>query len=333
MLRIATFNVENLDASADEVDPELERRVPVLRHAFSRMAADIICLQEVHGQELPEHTSSSPKRVLSALDTVLAGTRYAAYARATTLTDGVPYNERNLVVLAAPSLTIEAFDQHRNSHVETLLYRKVTATDPPDDEAKDVTWERPILHVQVQVPGLGRLHVLNLHLKSRLSSRIPGQSRGPYSWHSAAGWAEGYFLSSIKRVGQALEARLILDEIFDAEPEANIVVCGDFNAEPGEVPVEAICGRVENTNNAALRSRVLVPCSRGIPMSVRFTHLHHGHGNLLDHVLVSQSVLPFLRHAEIHNENLPDESLPSSADSKFPESDHAPFIATFEGIG
>ena len=333
MLRIATFNVENLDASEDDDNPELERRIPVLRSAFLRLDADIVCLQEVHGQELPDHTANSPSRDLSALDAVLEGTAYAEYSRAMTLTEGVPYNQRNLVVLAAPALTIEAFDQHRNSHVPTLMYRKVTATDPPEADAKDVIWERPILHAQITVPNLGRLHVLNLHLKSRLSSRIPGQSRGRFAWNSAAGWAEGYFLSSIKRVGQALETRLLVDEILDAEPNANIVVCGDFNAEPGQVPVEAICGRVENTNNSELRSRVLVPASRGVPESVRFSHYHHGEGNLLDHLLVSQNLLPFLQRAEIHNENLPDESLPSRSDSKFPEADHAPFVAEFDRIG
>ena len=106
----------------------------------------------------------------------------------------------------------------------------------------------------------------------------------------AAGWAEGYFLSSIKRVGQALETRILLDNLFDDEPEANVLVCGDFNAEPGQVPVEAICGRVENTGDPDLRSRVLVPCSGAIPKSVRFSHYHHGHSNLLDHMLISQSL-------------------------------------------
>jgi len=150
-----------------------------------------------------------------------------------------------------------------------------------------------------------------------------------YTWGSAAGWAEGYFLSSIKRVGQALETRILIDDLFDQNSEANILVCGDFNAEPGEVPVEAIAGRVENTGNPALRSRVLIPCSRSIPESVRFSHYHHGHGNLLDHMLISQSLLPHLEHADIFNENLHDESLPFTFDTKYPESDHAPFVAQF----
>ena len=116
---------------------------------------------------------------------------------------------------------------------------------------------------------------------------------------------------------------------FDKDSEAKILVCGDFNAEPGEVPAEAISGRVENTNNPKLRSRVLLPCSRGIAESIRFSHYHQGHRNLLDHMLISQSLLPYFRSAEIYNENLHDESLPFTSDIKYPESDHAGFVSEF----
>lgn len=326
-MRIATFNIENLDDKEGGSTPPLAARVPVLRKFLSRLNADILCLQEVHGQELPDHTSSNPSRNLAALDSVLAGTPYAHYHRAHTVTsDNVPYNERNLVVLTR--YPILATRQYRNDHIPELQYRKVTAN-PPEPDARDLGWERPILHATLDHPILGGLHVINLHLKSRLATNVTGQKVNNYTWRSAAGWAEGYFLSSIKRVGQALETRVLIDSLFDLNPDANILVCGDFNAEPGEVPVEAIAGRVENTGNPDLRARVLVPCSSAIPRSVRFSHYHHGHGNLLDHMLLSQSLLPHFEHATIHNENLHDESLPFMSDTKYPESDHAPFVAQF----
>jgi exonuclease III len=123
---------------------------------------------------------------------------------------------------------------------------------------------------------------------------------------------------------------MLLDELFEAEENASIIVCGDFNAEPGEVPVEAIAGRVENTNNEELRGTALVSCSRSIPETIRFSHYHHGRGNLLDHMLMSQALLPHFQHAAIYNETLHDESLPFAFDRKYPESDHAPFVAEFD---
>ena len=328
MLRIATFNIENLDNQADDKNPPLAERVGVLQKTINRLQADLLCLQEVHGQELPQHSSSHPQRDLAALDAVLVNTRYQHYERVHTLTsDGVAYDKRNLVILSR--FPISAWYQYRNDKINELQYRKVTAR-PEETEARDLGWERPILHAIVEHPQLGRLHIINLHLKSRLASNVSGQKVNSYTWASASGWAEGYFLSSIKRVGQALETRTLVDEIFDDDIEASIIVCGDFNAEPGEVPVEAICGRVENTNNAALRKRVLIPCSYTVAESIRYTHLHQGQGNLLDHMLISQSLLARLGGVEIHNENLHDESLPFSFDTKFPESDHAGFVASFD---
>ena len=328
MLRIATFNIENLDNLADDKNPSLPERVAVLQKTIRRFNADILCLQEVHGQELPEHTSSHPKRELSALDAVVQGTQYEQYARAVTLTTaGVPYDKRNLVILSRSPIT--AWYQYRNDKIDELQYRKVTAQ-PAETDARDLGWERPILYTIIQHQQLGTLHVINLHLKSRLASNINGQKTDSYTWASASGWAEGYFLSSIKRVGQALETRTLIDEIFDDNIDANIIVCGDFNAEPGEVPVEAICGRVENTNNVALRARALIPCSQSVAKSIRYSHLHQGKGNLLDHILISQPLLARLHGVEIHNENLHDESQPFSFDTKYPESDHAGFVAAFK---
>lgn len=324
-MKIATFNVENLDNQPNSNNPSLEIRAPILRSELERLDASIICLQEVHGQETPNHTPNNPDRNLSALKFVLSGTKFEDYHQATTLTsDGVPYDKRNLVVLS--KYPIKSINQYRNSHIDHLQYKKVTAI--PKEDAKNITWERPILHTEIEISDNETIHVINLHLKSRLSSNISGQKED-YSWKTAAGWAEGYFLSSIKRVGQALETRILIDKIFDLEPKANIVVCGDFNAEPGEVPVEAICGSIENTNNPKLQSRSLIPCSRAIPDSVRFSHLHHGTKNLLDHMLISQSLLSAFKNADIHNENLHDESLPFTFDTKYPESDHAAFVGEF----
>jgi len=170
-MRIATYNMENLDDKAN-LNPSLNARIPVLRTVLNRLQADVLCLQEVHGQELPDHTSNNPSRDLSALDAVIEGTSYQQFHRANTVTtDNVPYNVRNLVVLSRhPILDTQ---QYRNDHIPELQYRKVTAH-PAEPEAKDLGWERPILHVTIDHPQLGELHVINLHLKSRLSSNIPG---------------------------------------------------------------------------------------------------------------------------------------------------------------
>lgn len=320
--RIATFNLENLDDRPGR-RPTLAERIALMRPQLARLGADILCLQEVNGQE----EAGQPRRLL-ALDALLSGTPYAAYHKVSTTTaDGSQvYDERNLVILSRLEIAEHAL--YRHDFADAPRYRKVTAQ-PREEGAGDITWERPILYAKVMLVADTALHVINLHLKSRLPSSIPGQKRSSYVWRTAAGWAEGFFLSSMKRVGQALETRILIDRLFDEDEQALILVCGDFNAESEEVPVEAICGAVENTGNPDLTGRVLVPCENTVPTSTRYSLLHHGKGRMIDHLLVSRRLLQFYRGTQVHNEILHDESVGFATDKKYPESDHAPVVAQF----
>ncbi|NJA05295.1 endonuclease [Methylococcaceae bacterium WWC4] len=315
-MRIATFNLENFDddPNAPEV---LAGRIAAMRPQLERLRADVLCLQEVNGQP----------RTLSALDSLLADTAYAAYHRTSTLTAGnLPYDVRNLVILSRWPILDRR--QIKHDYTAAPLYQKVTAT-PPETTAKPVTWERPILYARLDLGSGAELHVINVHLKSRLPATVDGQMQDQYTWKSAAGWAEGYFIASMKRVGQALEVRRLLDSLFDADPQARIAVCGDFNATVGEVPLEAICGAVENTGNAKLAGRTLLPCEFSVPESARFSLYHRGKGEMLDHILISRALLKNYRGAEVHNEALHDESVAFATDKLYPESDHAPVVAEF----
>jgi endonuclease/exonuclease/phosphatase family metal-dependent hydrolase len=322
-LRIATFNLENFDDKPGG-KPSLDDRIAVMRPQLIRLNADILCLQEVNGQE----ESGQPRRLL-ALKKLLQGTPYADFNIVSTVTgdNKQAFDERNLVILSR--FEILEHQQYKHKFAPPPLYRSVTAN-PPDAEAKEVSWERPILHAKIKLPGDRILNAIAVHLKSKLPTLIAGQQVNNYTWKTASGWAEGFFLSSIKRVGQALETRILIDRLFDADEDAQIVVCGDFNAESDEVPIEAIRGDIENTGNGKLAKRVMVPCEQSIPEPSRFSLLHNGKGRMLDHLLVSRMLLAHYRGSEIHNELLHDESLAFATDILYPESDHAPVVAQFE---
>lgn len=72
----------------------------------------------------------------------------------------------------------------------------------------------------------------------------------------------------MKRVGQALEARVLIDQIFDSDPNALIAVCGDFNTSSDQVPVKTTAGHVEDTGNVDLAKRALFSCENDIPESM-----------------------------------------------------------------
>jgi predicted extracellular nuclease len=324
-LRIATFNLENWDETEPGARPTLEERIALMRPQIKRLRADIVCFQEVHGQE-----RVGEPRDLHALRALLAETDLSGADVVSTMTQkGEVFDVRNLVV--ASNLPIVSATQYRNDLITAPEYRRLTA-EPPDDDARTIRIERPIQHVVIDIGEDGLqtqlLHVINVHLKSKRPSNIPGQFEDR-AWKSASGWAEGFFLSSLKRMSQAVEVRWLVDQIFDDDPDAWIVVAGDFNAEPSEVPVLAIRGDVESTNNPDLAGRVLVPIEQTVPEPSRFTLLFQGRGEMIDHMLVTRRMLACYRGSEIHNEILHDESLDFARDDKFPESDHAPMVATF----
>ena len=320
-LRIATFNLENLD-DGPGVSPPLAERVVIMKPQLERVNADILCLQEVHSQ------GATGNRTLSALDTLLVGTQYAGFHRAVTqTTSGQLYDQRNLVILSRFAITQTQII--RDSDGPQPSYQMVTAV-PTDTTANALSWERPLLYVHIDLGQGKTLHLINVHLKSKLATNIPGQKLNNYTWKTVSAWAEGSFISSMKRVGQALQARMLIDNIFDQQGnDALIAICGDFNAEADEVPLRAIIGPVEETGNPAHSPRIMIPCENNVPPSARYSLFHLGKGNMLDHIIASRPLIRYFREAEIHNEALPDESGAFRTDVQFPESDHAPVIAEF----
>jgi len=300
--------------------------VPVLRAQLLRLDADILCLQEIAARHDGDKHAA---RRLCALDTLLEGTPYAAFERAVSTTrDGHgPLDVHNLAVLSRLKLT--SHRQYWHDLVSPIDYRVATAL-PAAAGATAIEWERPVLHATIAAPGGRSLHVFNLHLRAPLAAFIPGQKESAFAWHTASGWAEGFFLAAVKRAGQALEARRAVDALFDQDPDALIVVCGDMNAEEREMPLRILRADASDTGSSALANRALVPLEHALPETRRFSVLHGGRHVMLDHVLVSRALFAQYRTVEIYNEMLEDEAEAGTRAPISPGSYHAPVVATFE---
>jgi endonuclease/exonuclease/phosphatase family metal-dependent hydrolase len=325
-LRIATFNLESLD-DRPGATPPFAARVAALRPMLERLAADVLCVQEVHARH--DADKHAPRR-LAALETLIETTRYAGYHLVTSRArDGHgPLDVHNLAILSR--LPVAWHRQYWHDMVKPLSWRFLTADQPAEAE---VTWERPVLHAAVEAAPGRLLHVFNLHLRAPLAAAVPGQKESAFIWRTTAGWAEGFFLATLKRVGQALEARLAIDALFDAEPEPLLVVCGDMNAELAEMPLRILRADPDDTGAPALAARALAPLERTVPETRRYTVLHGGRAAMLDHVLVSPALFARYRALEVHNERLGDEASPEAHTHPSPGSYHAPIVATFELAG
>ena len=322
-LRIATFNVENLGAPSGHGATHAER-IQLLRPQLLRLRADILCLQEVDSQR----RTKGGERRLDAMQELLAETPYEGFHQVTTRSrsKGHVRDKHNLVILSR--FPVSEHRQICHDLVAPPTYRPIAGASLQDDVAP-IEWDRPFLYAATRIDGGRLLHVINLHLRAPRAAFIPGQKTSSRTWRSMSGWAEGFFLAAVKRVGQALEVRLFVDRLLDADPEALIVVCGDFNADAYENPVRTIRGDDEDAGNPHLTLRTLVPLERSLADSRRFSVVHHGRPQMLDHVLVSRPLLAWYKDVEIHNEALGDELITPQAVRGSPESFHAPVVAEF----
>jgi endonuclease/exonuclease/phosphatase family metal-dependent hydrolase len=318
-LRVATFNVENLDEPRKGGVP-LGDRIALLRPQLLALRADVLCLQEVSA-----HIRRGGRRELRALDKLIEDTPYATFSRATSRGKaGGPADKHNLVVLSHLPIIVE--QQHWHDLVDAPLVRLTTTPQPRDER---VRWDRPVLEVHLALPGRP-LIVFDAHLRAPLAAVIEGQKVSPLVWRSSAAWAEGYFLASVKREGQALELRRHVDRVLDDDIEARVLVAGDLNAEVTGSALRILRVDVEDTGNPALRSRSLFALEDRIAEQRRYTVLHRGRRLVLDHLLASASLARSFVGGTILNEALLDEYELSVAHVEPVGSLHAPMVVDLD---
>ena len=324
-LRIATFNLESLDDRPD-VAPAFDTRVAALRPLLQRLDADVLCLQEGNGRR-PE---GGGPRGLPALDRLLEDTPYAGFHRAASASVHPGHgaaDKHNLVILSRWPL--RDVRQIRHDRMAPPSYRFAAAR-PPAEAAVPVAWERPVLAAAVELPEGRPLHLLDLHLRAPLAAPVPGGKTGAFAWADVPAWAEGFFLATVKRVGQAAEARMAVDAILDAEPDALVCVAGDCNAEEREMPLRVLRADPDDTGNPALAGRALESLDARIPAARRYSLIHAGRRLMLDHLLASPALARACTRVEVLNADLPDETRAQHAPASHPESFHAPLLADFD---
>ncbi|KUO56824.1 MAG: hypothetical protein APF80_07895 [Alphaproteobacteria bacterium BRH_c36] len=324
-MRLATFNLESLDLPPRAPRP-IEARIALLRPELERAAADILCLQEVNSQ----HAAGSQERILTALDQLLEGTPYAAFARAATTSQSGhgPADVHNLVTLSR--WPIRTSRSVRHELIPPIRYDSVTAGPKDAADGGEIAFDRPVLLTAVDTGAGSPLNIINCHLRAPLASTIPGQKQTPFVWKSISGWAEGFCISSIKRNAQALEVRLLADRLLEDDQQAAIVVAGDFNAEDYESPLRILVGAEQDTGNGSLAAASLIVLDRAIPADRRFSVVHQGRPQMLDHILCSRSLYGKFRGIKVHNEALSDEAVGYARVDRPVGSYHACVVAEFD---
>lgn len=314
-LRLATFNLESFGGERAG-QAETAARLDALRGVIAALDADILCLQEVNGQR----PRGGGERTLDDLDRLLEGTAFADGHRVSAGLGG-PIGDRHNLVIASRHPIV---DHRRLWHDLAPAFSVSLSADAERDI--DVTFDRPVLHATIEFAPGRQIDVFNAHLRAPLAAPVPGEKLDAHTWRTATGWAEGYYLAAMKRMGQALEIRRAIDMLLDADPDRLIAVAGDLNADLLETPLRLLLAAQDDTGTPALAGRALVAAEARVPDAERFTTLHGGRPQLLDHILMSEALAAHLTNVRIDNASVLDDT---AVPDDFPGSLHAPLRATF----
>jgi len=322
-MKIATFNMESF--GEDRHDPaELKPRLEALRPKILELGADILCLQEVNAQKRKGVTA----RQFQALDLLLHGTPYQDYCRATSERPSGkgPGDRHNLVILSRyPVRHAESLYQ---AHAHPPLWQPRSAR-PAYDRPQTIEFDRPVLKTEIDI-GTGKpLHLFGVHLRAPIAAMIRGGKREDRSWRSISAWAEGYQLSVLKQTAQALELRLAVEDLFDADKDAQIVLAGDFNATSETGTIRLLRADPDDTGSLDLADRRLFQLDAALPPEKRKTVIHRGKGQALDHILASAAMTARTTHVKVFNYDLPDEVF-DSGNGDYAGSYHAAMLAEFD---
>lgn len=178
-----------------------------------------------------------------------------------------PYGYRYVMTTSEDRRGIDLVFLYRPEKVEVLHYRGIPVRDPVD-----TAWRtRDILYVQVLTLFSDTLHIFLNH------------------WPSRRGGEEA---SAPKRALAAGTLRTFTDSLLSMNPEALILISGDFNDEPSDVSVQQILGALppEQANPGSLVNLMWHMHRMGIGSHTykETTGISH---HLIDQIIVSETML------------------------------------------
>jgi len=200
---------------------------------------------------------------------------------------------------------------------------------------------RGALAVQVSAPGQN-LILIACHLKSKLLSfpATGGKSRfSPKDEGERARYA-AYALN--RRTAEAVTVRALVDELLDGEGRTRpVMVLGDLNDEPQAATTQILLGPPGSELGTAGADRPdggdasrLWNLAPRIPEAERYSRIYRGRGELIDHILASQTLLAQTREVHVvHDEALPSVTDDASARRNAPASDHALLLTRLTATG
>lgn len=320
-----TWNVENLfhpdSGSEPTADETYTQKLSSLANVILALDPDVLALQEVGG-EAP----------FTDLINVLEG-RYLHSALSQ------HPDRRGIRVGFLSKLAIEVSDEVVDFPPTGLP--AVPGVDEKGNLDEATKMGRGALRIVVKPKSDLSIHLITAHLKSKLLS-FPGHLRFNTSDENERARIAGIAL--LQRTAESVAPRVKVNEILQQNQSDGLIVLGDLN----DVTDAATTQILQGPSGSELGTRGFASSDKGdrarlfnlaplIPAERRFSRIQQGNRELIDHILVSEELLPGqprqLPAVDSHVDSV--GSLPSIGDDPkerqgHPSSDHAPVTARFE---
>jgi endonuclease/exonuclease/phosphatase family metal-dependent hydrolase len=314
--RVMTWNIENLFQFGDEggpkTDAEYRQKLQSLAEVILTLAPDVLALQEIGSPEA--------------------------------LTDLVALLQNNY-----PHQQLSTHPDPRGIRVGFLSKLEIKAHEeivdfPPAGLPKVTQLSRGALRILVEPIKDLSLHLIATHLKSKLLSFPSATGGSRFNPKNENERAQVAGISLLKRTAEAVALRVKANELLEGNDTQALILLGDLNDVTNAATTQILNGPSGSEIGTAGFERKdkrddtrLFNLAPLIPEARRYSRINQGNKELIDHIFISQELLPGKprkvptvdSHVDIFGA-LPSVTSNPGVRRGEPASDHAPITATFE---
>lgn len=278
-LTVATYNIENFSANKKETSDE---KVKALAYSikYNLKMPDIIGVQEMQDNngavnDGTTDASLSAKRIIDAVQEI-RGPKYE-------YVEVAPGNNQDG---GAPGANIRVGFFYNPSRVKLAAKPQLLETNPMRIGQENPLFESTRKPLAAEFTFQGRnIVVVSNHLNSKIGDATPFGKIQPL-----------VFKSEEKRIQLAKEVNSFVKGIQNRDVNAPVVVVGDMNDFEFSKPLQA------------LKGDVMKDMLETVSKENRYTYIHDGNAQVLDHILVTNNIAPHTVVDPVHlNTNIMKE--------------------------
>jgi endonuclease/exonuclease/phosphatase family metal-dependent hydrolase len=326
--RVMTWNIENLFQVGDESGPKTEteyrQKLESLSEAILTLDPDVLALQEI----------GSPESFNDLLD--LLQDNYPHFQLST------HPDPRGIRVGFLSKFAIDGHEEIVDFPLDGLAsVPGINSKGKPIDVTR---LGRGALLIRIEPNQNFVLNLITTHLKSKLLTFPSASGAARFSPRDENERAKVAGLALLKRTAEAIALRVKTNELVEGNDSQAVILLGDLNDVIDAATTQILSGPSGSEIDSDGFNRAdkgddtrLFNLAALIPEERRYSRINQGNKELIDHILVSQELLPGHPHrlplVDSHIDifgQLPSVTSDPGARQGKPASDHAPVTATFE---